>query len=348
MTQMEIEARQAPQVVAAQIKENGHVLRELCARLNKNPPKFAMTIARGSSDHACAFAKYLLETYFNLVTASAAPSVLTLYGSELNVKNALVIGISQSGKSPDICDLMQAARNKGAITLAIVNDIGSPLAKAAEYVTPMMAGKEQAVAATKSYIASLAILVQLITFWSQDKTLLEVIGRLPERLSVALTMDWSLAISKLKLANDTLVLGRGYGFPIAQEAALKFKETAVLHAEAFSGAEVLHGPFALIKKAHPYLLFTQHDNSLEGMLNLSKKIKSLGGDCMLAISPNKYTDALAKEASSLILPLPEALHPICDPLLAIQAFYLMVGKLAVERGFDPDKPEHLRKITETI
>lgn len=343
-----MEARQAPQVVASQIKENGHVLRKLCARLNKNPPEFAMTIARGSSDHACTFAKYLLETYFSLVTASAAPSVLTLYGSELNVKNALIIGISQSGKSPDICDLMQAMRHKGAITLAIVNDVGSPLAKTAEYVTPMMAGTEQAVAATKSYIASLAVLVQLITLWSQDKNLLKVIGYLPERLTNALTMDWSAAIIKLRPINDTLVLGRGYGFPIAQEAALKFKETAVLHAEAFSGAEVLHGPFALIKKSHPYLLFTQQDNSLQGMLNLSKKIKNLGGNCMLAISPRKDIENDIKEAASLILPLPEALHPICDPLLAIQAFYLMVGKLALERGFDPDHPKHLQKITETI
>jgi glucosamine--fructose-6-phosphate aminotransferase (isomerizing) len=203
-------------------------------------------------------------------------------------------------------------------------------------------------AATKSYIASLAVLVQLTAFWSQDKKLLKVMSYLPERLAAALTMDWSAAIPKLRPINDTLVLARGYGFPVAQEAALKFKETAVLHAEAFSGAEVLHGPFALIKKSHPYLLFTQQDDSLKGMLNLSKKIKKLGGNCMLAISAQNEIDDYVKEAASLILPLPEALHPICDPLLAIQAFYLMVGKLAVARGFNPDQPKYLQKITETI
>lgn len=347
-TQMEIEARQAPQIVAKQLQENGHVLRELGAQLRKKPPRFAVTIGRGSSDHACTFAKYLLETYFGLVTASAPPSVLTLYGSELQVKDALVIGISQSGMSPDICDLMQSARKDGAITLAIVNNVNSPLAKAAEFVAPMLAGEEKAVAATKSYIASLVTLVQLTAFWSQDEKILKALELLPERLNMALDLDWSQAIPRLKTINDTLVLARGFGYPIAQEAALKFKETASLHAEAFSGAEVLHGPFALIKKAHPYLLFTQGDNALEGMLHLAKRIKDLGGEPIVAISPGQTDENYLNEISSLILPLPKALHPICDPLMVIQAFYLMIAKLAVERGFDPDNPDNLKKITETI
>ena len=347
-TQMEIEARQAPQIVADRLQKNGYVLRKLCERLQNFPPHFAITIGRGSSDHACTYAKYLLETYFGLVTASAPPSVLTLYGSELNVKNALVIGISQSGKSPDICDLMQTAHKNGAITLAIVNTLDSPLANAAEFVVPMLAGKEQAVAATKSYIASLAILVQLTAFWSQDNKLLRAIENLPDRLQQALNLDWSHALPELKAIDNTVVLGRGFGFPVAQEAALKFKETSAIHAEAFSGAEVLHGPFALIRKAHPYLLFTQSDNSLEGMLILAKKIKALGGKPIMAISPEQTDESYLKEVASLILPLPKALHPICDPLMVIQAFYLMIAKLAVQRGFNPDQPNNLQKITETI
>ncbi|MCK4608367.1 MAG: SIS domain-containing protein, partial [Gammaproteobacteria bacterium] len=266
ITQMEKEAGESPSIIAKRMQDNSQVLHDLCSRLRKNPPHFAITIGRGSSDHACTYAKYLLETHLGLVTASAPPSVLTLYGTELNVKNSLVIGISQSGKSPDICDLMQAAHKNGAVTLAIVNTEDSPLAKAAEFVIPMDAGAELAVAATKSYLASLAILVELIAIWTQDKKLLQALQILPERLTAALELDWSEAIPKLKPVNNTLVLGRGFGYPIAQEAALKFKETAAIHAEAFSGAEVLHGPFALIKQQHPYLLFTQGDNALEGML----------------------------------------------------------------------------------
>jgi glucosamine--fructose-6-phosphate aminotransferase (isomerizing) len=347
-TQMEIEARETPTIITSQIKENGHAFKELCARLNKSKPAFALTIARGSSDHACTFAKYLFETYFNLVTASAAPSVLTLYKANLNVKNAFVLGISQSGKSPDICELMQSSRKNGAITCAIVNDISSPLAKEAEFVLPMMAGVEQAVAATKSYIASLAILIQLVAHWSKKNDLQKAIPLLPERLTDSLNLDWSAAVPILQPINDTLVLGRGFGFPIALEAALKFKETAVLHAEAFSGAEVLHGPFALIKKSHPYLLFTQQDEALPSMLNLAQKIKNLGGVPLIAATPNSHFSDELHNAAFLILPLPKSLHPICDPLMAIQAFYLMIAKLALARGFNPDQPSNLQKITETV
>jgi glutamine---fructose-6-phosphate transaminase (isomerizing) len=306
-----------------------------------------LTIGRGSSDHACTFGKYLLETQFGLVTSSAAPSVLTIYGSELRFKDALVIGISQSGKSPDICDMMQSARKKGAITLAIINDINSPLAQSAEYIIPMWAGKEQAVAATKSYLASLSALVQLTAMWSQNQQLLATLEELPNKLSDVLTTNWEQAIPLFQKVEETLVLARGFGFPVALEAALKFKETASLQAEAFSSAEVQHGPLALIKRDHPYLLFTQNDNSLEGMLNLAKRIKKLGGKTVIALSPEWVDADDLAEAATLVLPLPNTIQAICDPLLTIQAFYLMVAKLAVARGFNPDAPNNLKKVTET-
>jgi glucosamine--fructose-6-phosphate aminotransferase (isomerizing) len=266
----------------------------------------------------------------------------------LEVKNALVIGISQSGKSPDICQLMQSARNKGAITVAIVNVENSPLAAAAEFVIPMHAGEEKAVAATKSYIAALTTLIQLVAHLTDDQKLSACSSQLPTYLEETLKQDWSPAIPLLTNITDTLVLGRGYGFPIAQEAALKFKETCTIQAEAFSGAEVLHGPFALIKKNHPYLLFTQQDQSLDGMLNLANKIANLGGKILLAASADSLGKFNINLDSSLVLPLPVALHPICDPVITIQAFYLMIAKLAVQRGFNPDIPDNLQKITETI
>lgn len=345
ITQMELETRQAPKIINDQITKNKAILQKIAKEIIRRQPSFAVTIGRGSSDHACTYAKYLLETYLGLPTASAAPSVLTIYGSELEVKNALVIGISQSGKSPDICQLMESARRKGAITVAIVNASNSPLANAAEFVVPMLAGPEQAVAATKSYLASLAILVQLIAYLTNDFVLNDCLEQLSFRLTDALEQDWSKAIPHLVNAVDTLVLGRGYGFPVAQEAALKFKETCVIQAEAFSGAEVLHGPFALIKRDHPYLLFTQQDTSLPGMLDLANKIANLGGKILLATST---PDKIISNNNFLTLPLPEALHPICDPLVIAQTFYLMIANLSVQRGFNPDVPDNIQKITETI
>lgn len=345
-TQMEIEAREAPQVIATELQENGSVIKAISRRLEKIHPAVAITIGRGSSDHACTFAKYLLETQLGIPTVSAAPSVLTMYGSKLETKNALVIGISQSGKSPDICDVMKTCKQSGAITLAIVNELDSPLAKTAEFVIPMLAGPETAVAATKSYIASLSSLIQLVATLANNKKLLTALEKLPENMLATLEHSWEPAIPYFESVNNTLVLGRGFSYPTAQEAALKFKETCSIQAEAFSGAEVLHGPFALIKAQHPYLLFTQNDNSLEGMLTLAQKIRDLGGKTLIATAESdvQYFEDIATE----ILLLPKSLHPICDPLMIIQAFYLMIAKLAVRKGFNPDKPDNLNKITETV
>ena len=346
---MEREAREVPQLIAQQIKANADILFELSARLKKTPPKYALTIGRGSSDHACTYAKYLLETNLGLITASAAPSVVTVYQARLRMKDALVIGVSQSGKSPDICKMMEVARNDGAVTVAIVNDVNSPLAKTAEFLVPMYAGEERAVAATKSYIASLAALLQLTAVCANQKELLHELSKLPELLAAVLDLSWAEALAEFKAINNTLVIARGFGFPIAQEASLKFKETSAIQAEAFSAAEILHGPFALIKKNHPYLLVAQIDATLNGILELAKKITGLGGRVILSMPRNdKISIAELAKIATLILPLPYSLAAAIDPIMTIQAFYPMIAQLAVIRGFNPDSPENLKKITETM
>jgi len=349
MTLMQQETRSAPEIVACQLKENTAVILKLVERLRANPPKFAVTIGRGSSDHACTFAKYLLETKLGLVTASAAPSTVTIYNANLQMQNALVIGISQSGKSPDICQMMQAARAAGAITVAIVNHVTSPLAEIAEYVLPLWAGEEKAVAATKSYIASLTVLTQLVAFWANDEALQAALEKLPETLTVALSDGhWAGTVDELKQVSHTLVIARGFGFPIAQEAALKLKETAVIQAEAFSSAEVLHGPFALVQKNRPFLMFAQNDTTLSGNLELAKKIKALRGKVILFIPKNLLSSDELKQIAAWVVLLPASLHPILDPIVAIEVFYLMVEQLALARGYNPDTPANLLKVTETI
>ena len=348
MTLMEQEARQSPQIITEQLQKNHKILSELSERIKKTNPEFAVTIARGSSDHASTFAKYLIESKLGLVTSSAAPSVLTLYKSKLNFKKAIAIGVSQSGESPDICEVMSQARKGGAITLSFVNHPESHLAKESEYVIPLHAGEEKAVAATKSYITTLSAMLHAVGLCAGDKELIENLKKLPASLEKSLSMDWSPCVDIFKDIKDTLVIARGYCYPIAQEAALKFKETCSIHAEAFSGAEVLHGPFALMKKNYPVLLFAEDDSSLKGIIDLARKMKNVGVKTLLAAPKNEIPKDTLDEIASVALPLPESIHKLCDPLMIIQAFYPMMAHLAVKRGCNPDAPDNLKKITETF
>jgi glucosamine--fructose-6-phosphate aminotransferase (isomerizing) len=300
-----------------------------------------MTIARGSSDHAANYGKYILETQLGLATVSAAPSIITLYDSPLKLDKALVIGISQSGQSYDICETMRYAKKQGAVTIALVNAIDSPLANIAEFVLPLHAGEELAVAATKSYIASLTALLHLVSYYSKNKNLQDVHEQLPHFLEAALLCDWQLFIDTYQNIHSTIITGRGFSLPIALESALKCKETSGIHAEAFSSAEILHGPFALMKAEYPVLLFGQNDRTLEDNLALAKRIRELAGKALLALPSD-----VCKEEKD-VLPLPKSLHPLCDPIVGIQAFYPSIAKLSVLKGFNPDKPKHLNKVTST-
>ncbi len=343
-TLMEQEARQAPDIIAKQLEANQGLIADLCQRLQTVDVPFIVTVARGSSDHAANFAKYVFETQLNLVTSSAAPSVTTLYKSKLKLKNSLVIGISQSGQSPDICEVMAMARQQVAITVAMVNQVDSPLANIAEYTLPLSAGKESAVAATKSYLATLAMIIHFVAGYKQDSTLKDALKRLPDSLAQALNCSWSAAFPIFETAHNCLVVARGYGFPVALEAALKFKETCAIQAEAFSSAEVMHGPLALVRSNYPILLFTQQDATLPGLLEAANKLTQLGGHTLLALPQN----LIHEQRCEILLPLPPSIHPILDPLLAIQAFYPMVSQLAVLRGLNPDQPQHLQKVTKTL
>jgi glutamine---fructose-6-phosphate transaminase (isomerizing) len=347
LSQMEQEALSAPAVLTKQFKENLYVWQDLCNRLQCYPPLFAMTVARGSSDHAATFAKYLFETQLGLATASAAPSVETLYGAKLRLAKSLVVALSQSGQSPDLAEMVQASRQAGAVTVALVNEIDSPLAHAAEYVVPLYAAPEVAVAATKSYLGMLGALVQFIALMTQQPALLSALDDLPRQLEKAAHMDWSPAITAYQNQQSTFVVARGFGLPIAQEAALKFKETARIHAEAFSSAEVLHGPFALVQKNFPLLLFGQQDVALPGILDLGKRLKQMSDNVFLAVPEHARNKALLQEAATVVLPMPASLHALCDPLLVVQAFYKMVAQLASARGLDPDAPVNLSKVTKT-
>ncbi|MCW5580178.1 MAG: SIS domain-containing protein, partial [Luteimonas sp.] len=260
------EAEAAAGVVARQFAANHDALSDLAADLRRRPPPFVATCARGSSDHAATYAKALFETRLGVVTASVSPSVGSVYGVRQQLRDALFIAVSQSGKSPDLLRNTEAAREAGARVVALVNVADSPLAELADVVVPLHAGPERSVAATKSYLASLSAILQLSALWAGERALLDALTRLPDALREAWRCDWTGLQSGLEPAHNLFVLGRGLGLGAAQEAALKFKETCGLHAEAYSAAEVKHGPMALVGPGFPVLILAQPDETEAGTL----------------------------------------------------------------------------------
>lgn len=335
---MHAEAAEAAAVVARQLAANGDRVAALGAVLRAEPPRGVITCARGSSDHAATFAKYLIETRAGRLTTSISPSVASVYGSAIDAQGTLVISISQSGKSPDIVAAAEAAKRSGARLVAMVNEETSPLAEAADVLLPLRAGPERSVAATKSYIASLSAIAHLVASWTGDEAMLEALHDAPRLLQAAWQADWNAMVEALVDARGLYVIGRGLGFGIAQEAALKFKETCGLHAEAFSAAEVRHGPMALVGPDFPLLVFRQSDETGEGTDAFVADMVRQG---------NRVLVAGAEAAPEVRLPTPAA-HAAIEPLLQIQAFYRAVNALSIRRGLDPDRPPHLAKVTETL
>jgi len=336
-TRMFGEASQAAEAVAGQ-ERWGEALARVGNALRARNPNVVITCARGSSDHAATYAKYMIETRLGIPTASAAPSVASVYAASLRARGAVCIAISQSGRSPDLLATVSSLKAAGAWVLALVNDAASPLAEIAHEMLPLEAGPEISVAATKSFIASLSAIARVTAEWALDDALRSAIGHLPPLLDKAWQLDWSPLVDPLANGTDLYVLGRGIGFGIAQECALKLKETSQLHAEAFSTAELRHGPMALVKPGFPVLMFRQSDETSEGVDDIGAALVERGARVFLA-GP--------RAGGAVHLPTIACAPPL-EPILQIQSFYRAVNTIAVARGLDPDRPPHLAKVTETL
>ncbi|CAB3766210.1 Glutamine--fructose-6-phosphate aminotransferase [isomerizing] [Paraburkholderia humisilvae] len=337
MSNMLKEALASAQAVAAQLAEPSPV-EALALRLSTRPRDVALTVARGSSDHAASYFASLAMSRLGVPVASLPMSVATLQQAPLRVREQLAIAFSQSGKSPDLVGTMAALRNAGALTVAAVNAPQSPLADICEWQLPLLAGPEVSVAATKSYIAMLSVSAQLVARWQRDGALLGALQSLPDALQKAGALDWSKAIDELRGIERMIVIGRGLGLAIAQEAALKLKETSGIQAEAFSSAEVRHGPMELIDRDYPLLVFALPGPEQAGLLQLARDMQARGARVLLAAP-----DSIAERT----LPLVSTAHPALDPIAAILSFYVMAAGLAAARGRNPDAPRHLNKVTET-
>ena len=332
-TKMAHEAAQASDGARRQIELCRDRFAALASRLRASPPPVIVTCARGSSDHAATFGKYVLETSVGRVVASVGPSVASTYHQSLALDGALFIAVSQSGRSPDLLRLSEAARAGGALTVAMVNDEASPLAATCDVLIPLCAGAETAVAATKSCLLTGVAFLQLAAAWSGAPGLVDAVARVPDALAAAAALDWRPALTRLASARSMFVVGRGLGFGAALEVALKLKETSGLHAEAFSSAEVQHGPLALVGPGFPVLALVQDDATAPATREVLDRLTALDAD------------VLATGVDLPVVPdLPAALAPLCQ----LQSFYLAVPALAAARGLDPDLPPNLTKVTETL
>lgn len=337
-TKMFQEAGASAPLAATQWAANAPIAASLGALLRRHRPRAIITIARGSSDHAATYARYLIETRLGILTSSLAPSISSVYQAKLDLDDVVCLAVSQSGRSPDLIKSVETAKAGGALVIALVNAPDSPLAAIADHTLPVIAGPELSVAATKSFILTLTAVLQLVVEWTGDKVLGEAVATLPAQLAEAWRQDWSDAVAQLAPARNLFVVGRGLGFGIACEAALKFKETCGLHAEAFSSAEVQHGPMALVDQDFPVLAFAQQDETLPGLVALARSFAERGARVLLAGSEAEGAQSLPSLAA----------HPAIAPILLIQSFYRMAAQLSVARGFNPDRPPYLNKITSTV
>ncbi|MES2787104.1 MAG: SIS domain-containing protein, partial [Pseudomonadota bacterium] len=315
ISHMLLEAREAPACVARQLAHDALAYDDFGELLRSESPQSLLTIARGSSDHAAHYAAYLIMARMGRLVTSLPMSLVTLYQSQIACKGLVTFAFSQSGQSPDLVEPTRYFRDCEAITACFVNDSNSPLAQAAQWVFPLHAGSEQSVAATKSFIAQMVAGARLVASWQGNEDLLRALPGLPDVLTRAAEADWSLAVPELVDADRLFVIGRGLGLPVAQEAALKFKETCGIQAEAFSGAEVQHGPMALIDEGYPLLILAPRGPAQAGLLELARTMRARGARVLLAAPEGTEGSAL---------PIMQTGSDDTDPISMVQSFYPMV------------------------
>ncbi|TCP96755.1 glutamine--fructose-6-phosphate transaminase [Sphingomonas sp. PP-F2F-A104-K0414] len=336
-TAMFVEAREAGAAVTRLLAANRATIAALATTLRATRVRLVVTCARGSSDHAASYGKYLFETMLALPVVSAAPSIASLFGAPAGGgADTLCIAISQSGRSPDLLATVGAWQRAGAHVVALVNDEESPLAALADTVIALSAGPECSVAATKSCIAAMAGLAAIVAAIADDPALADAVEALPAQLEKAFEQDWRALSIALVSATSLFVVGRGYGFGIAQEMALKLKETCALHAEAFSAAEVRHGPMTIVGPGFPILAIAGSDVSGESVRAVAEDFAERGARVLLADSTGGGALPAAKT------------HPAIEPILMLQSFYRAATALSLARGLNPDAPPHLAKVTQTV
>jgi len=331
-------ARETAEIPAAaeRLLARSDAFAAIAERIGQARPRIVVFCGRGSSGHVGVYLRYLFEARLGLLASAAAPSVVTAYRRPPDLRDALFVVVSQSGRSPDLVGATQAARKLGALTLAIVNDENSPAAAASELVLAIEAGAERAVAATKTVTLSMIAGARLVATLARDDDLNEGLSQLPPRLSGALACDWSAWADSTAAAAAAFVVGRGYGLGCVREIALKVAEILRVPTLGYSAAELRHGPRASITPATPVLVLRQNDEAAATVDDLVRDLNTAGETVFAAGGPQGTMPWIGDG------------HPLCDPVVMLIPAYRAIEAAARRRGFDPDNPPHLSKVTRTL
>ncbi|MTH99084.1 SIS domain-containing protein [Roseibium sp. RKSG952] len=335
---MRSEIQEIPDAVDRLLTEGSDRIETAAAAIRALDPRLIVTVARGSSDHACTYLKYAAELLLGIPVASIGPSIASIYKAPLRLDRAVCIAVSQSGKSPDILDMTHACARDGALTVALTNNADAPLAHAAHHPLSIHAGPELSVAATKTFVTSAAAGLLLLARIGQDAPLEAALRALPGQLAQAVQLDWPEVRSAIGPHESLYTLGRGVTLAVSDEAALKFKETSQLHAESYSSAEVLHGPVSIVASGFPVLGFAAGDAAEHALAETADLLTENGAQVFATSTEVKKARAVDHVRSY---------HALLDPLLLIASFYSMIEAFAVSHGIDPDHPRFLKKVTQT-
>lgn len=334
-----------PHVLRRLLGEQEARVREIARAIRNRTVNYIFLTARGTSDNAGLYAKYLWGAMNGMPVALAAPSLFSVYHRPPRLQNALVVGISQSGQSPDIVSVVEEGRRQGAPTLAIVNRSSSPLAEVSEFVLDICAGEEEAVAATKSYTAQLLAIAMLSATLADDDEQMQVLHRVPELVAEALALEETVerASDRYRTMTQCIVLGRGYNYATAYEWSLKLKELAYVLAEPYSSADFRHGPIAVIERGFPVLAVAPRGAVLAGLLGLLQRLAQERHAELVVVSNDHASLALAQTPLQVSSALPEWV----SPLVCIVPAQLFCYYLTRVKGYDPEQPRGLNKVTRT-
>lgn len=341
------EIMEQPDVIRNCAKKNAAVMEDIVREFEKRKIDSVYIAARGTSDHAAVYGKYVFEVAAGIPVALAAPSVFTVYNKTLKLKNAIVIGISQSGKAEDVLKVLQSANQCGALTVSITNYPDSPLAKAAQFHLDCTAGEEKSVAATKTFTSEMYLIGTLAASIAHDDKALEKYAGVPELIEE--TFGQADKIEKLaqkcSFINECIVLGRGFNYAVALEAALKIMETTYVRAKAFASSDFYHGPMAILQKGIPVFLYAPSGKMEENMVETLEKVESESGAPAFVITDEK-SERIEKAADTVIC-IPRTGCDLISPFCCAAAAQMIACKLAQAKGLNPDKPHMLHKVTIT-
>jgi glucosamine--fructose-6-phosphate aminotransferase (isomerizing) len=338
------EILEQPQVLNKCMEANRQVIIDLAKTIKDRNVDFACFAARGSSDHAGIYGKYIFEILLGMPVAMAAPSVFTIYERELNLTNKLVVGISQSGKAEDVLEVLKKTKQCGAITVSITNDCSSPLALLSDFHLYCNAGIEKSVAATKTFSSQMFILALLATEISKNTELKKELHSISENINkiFEISDSMSLKVERYRFMEECFILSRGVNYSVAMEAALKIQETSYVRARAYATSDFHHGPFAMVQKDTAVIVFAPQGPSLENNKEMIRKIKKMEGE-VITVSNDKDTLKMGNNSFEI----PQTKNDIISPFYNVITSQMFACKLSLTKGLNPDTPRGLNKITIT-